>query len=212
MTHIDLSTLLSGAAPGERPRLEKALGGLGDSLEDAVRGFVHEKAREVTGSDAFATVWTEANRTVHASVDKALTGSGGGAVRVEDDAVTLDLAPVVEQVKQRLVDGGMGFAARIPEVHTDFTLVRSDDIGKVKSGVRLLQILGDWLPVLAVLLVAGGALVAAALAAYVFWPHPTGRVVLGLALALLLALALVEFPAAEAPADAPPPEPAAPPT
>ncbi|MFZ4299121.1 hypothetical protein ACOZE3_14550 [Streptomyces cinereoruber] len=340
MTRIDLSTLLSGAAPEERPRLEKALGGLGDSLEDAVRGFVHEKAREVTGSDAFATVWTEANRTVHASVDKALTGSGGGAVRVEDDAVTLDLAPVVEQVKQRLVDGGMGFAARIPEVHTDFTLVRSDDIGKVKSGLRLLQILGDWLPVLAVLLVAGGvllarrrrralvagalavavttgllgiglrvfrafyldalpagvspeaagavydtltgllhtmvraavalglvvalaawltgpgrraalarglwtsgigaaratadrsglrtgpvgpfvhryrawitgALVAAALAGYVLWPHPTGWVVLGLALALLLALALVEFLAAEAPADAPTPEPAAPPT
>ncbi|MFC8014168.1 hypothetical protein [Streptomyces cinereoruber] len=57
-----------------------------------------------------------------------------------------------------------------------------------------------------------GALVAAALAGYVFWPHPTGWVFLGLALALLLALALVEFLAAEAPADAPPPEPAAPPT
>ncbi|MFB7042285.1 MULTISPECIES: hypothetical protein [unclassified Streptomyces] len=160
MTRIDLSTLLSDAAPEERPRLEKALGGLGDSLEGAVRGFVHEKAREVTGSDAFATVWTEANRKVHASVDKALTGSGGGAVRLEDDTVTLDLAPVVEQVKQRLVDEGMGFAARIPEIHTDFTLVRSDDIGKVKNGVRLLQIAGDRLPVLAVLLVAGGVLLA----------------------------------------------------
>ncbi|MGW9447356.1 hypothetical protein [Streptomyces sp. NPDC055632] len=160
MTRIDLSTLLSDAAPEERPRLEKALGGLGDSLEGAVRGFVHEKAREVTGSDAFATVWTEANRKVHASVDKALTGSGGGAVRLEDDTVTLDLAPVVEQVKQRLVDEGMGFAARIPEIHTDFTLVRSDDVGKVKNGVRLLQIAGDRLPVLAVLLVAGGVLLA----------------------------------------------------
>ncbi|MFJ3499445.1 MULTISPECIES: hypothetical protein [unclassified Streptomyces] len=160
MTRIDLSTLLSGAAPEERPRLEKALGGLGDSLEGAVRSFVHEKAREVTGSDAFATVWTEANRKVHASVDKALTGSGGGAVRLEDDTVTLDLAPVVEQVKQRLVDEGMGFAARIPEIHTDFTLVRSDDVGKVRNGVRLLQIAGDWLPVLVVLLVAGGVLLA----------------------------------------------------
>ncbi|WP_432085793.1 hypothetical protein [Streptomyces sp. bgisy095] len=333
MTRIDLSALLSGAAPEERPRLEKALGGLGDSLEGAVRSFVHEKAREVTGSDAFATVWTEANRKVHASVDKALTGSGGGAVRLEDDTVTLDLAPVVEQVKQRLVDEGMGFAARIPEIHTDFTLVRSDDVGKVRSGVRLLQIVGDLLPVLAVLLVAGGVLLArrrrralvagalavavttgllgiglrvfrafyldalpagvspeaagavydaltrllhtmvraavalgvvaalaawltgrgrrarlvrgvwtsgigaaratadrsglrtgpvgpfvrryrtwivrvlvvAALAAYVFWPYPTGWVVVGLALALLLALAVVEFLAADAPTGSPPP-------
>ncbi|MFF6869809.1 hypothetical protein [Streptomyces sp. NPDC012450] len=333
MERIDLATLLSGAAPEERPRLEKALGALGDSLEGAVRAFVHDRAREVTGSDAFETFWTEANRTVHASVDKALTGSGGGAVRVEDDTVTLDLAPVVEQVKQRLVDQGMGFAARIPEIHTDFTLVRSDDVGKVKTGVRLLQIAGNWLPVLAVLLVAGGVLLArrrrralvaaalavavttgllgiglrvlrsfsldalpagvspeafgavydtltgllstmvraavalglvvalaawltgpgrravlvrglwtsgigasratadrfglrtgpvgpfvrrhrtwiarapvvAALAAYVFWPHPTGWVVAGLALALLLALAVVEFLGADAPAAPPPP-------
>ncbi|MFC8583826.1 hypothetical protein ACFUGD_04580 [Streptomyces sp. NPDC057217] len=333
MERVDLTTLLSDAAPEERPRLEKALGALGDSLEGAVRAFVHDRAREATGSDAFETFWTEANRTVHASVDKALTGSGGGAVRVEDDTVTLDLAPVVEQVKQRLVDEGMGFAARIPEIHTDFTLVRSDDVGKVRTAVRLLQIAGDRLPVLAVLLVAGGVLLArrrrralvtgalavavttgllgiglrvfrslyldalpagvspeaagavydtltgllhtmvraavalglvvalaawltgpgrraalvrglwtsgigaaratagrfglrtgpvgpfvrrhrtwitwtpvvAALAGYVFWPHPTGRVVAGLALALLLALAVVEFLGADAPAGPPPP-------
>ncbi|MFD3533279.1 hypothetical protein [Streptomyces sp. NPDC058664] len=158
MTRIDLSTLLSDAAPEERPRLEKALGKLGDSLEGAVRSFVHDKARAIAGSEAFETIWTEANRKVHASVDKALTGSGGGAVRLENDTVTLDLGPVVELVKQRLVDEGMQVAGRIPEIHTDFTLVRSDDIGKVKTYVRLLQILGNWLPVLAVLLVAGGVL------------------------------------------------------
>ncbi|MFD3333742.1 hypothetical protein ACFWV1_13990 [Streptomyces sp. NPDC058700] len=160
MRRLDLPALLSDATPAERPRLEKALGRLGDSLEGAVRSFVHDKARAVAGSDAFATIWTEANRTIHASVNKALTGSGGGAVRLEDDTVTLDLAPVVELVKKRLVDEGMQVAGRIPEIHTDFTLVRSDDIGKVKTYVRLLQIAGNWLPVLAVLLVAGGVLLA----------------------------------------------------
>lgn len=158
MTRLDLSALLSDAAPEERPRLEKALGKLGDSLEGAVRSFVHDKARAIAASDAFETIWTEANRKIHASVNKALTGSGGGAVRLENDTVTLDLGPVVELVKQRLVDEGMQVAGRIPEIHTDFTLVRSDDIGKVKTYVRLLQILGNWLPVLAVLLVAGGVL------------------------------------------------------
>ncbi|MFB6521634.1 hypothetical protein [Streptomyces sp. NPDC056401] len=158
MTRIDLASLLSDAAPEERPLLEKALGKLGDSLDGAVRSFVHDKARAVAASDAFATIWTEANRKIHASVDKALTGSGGGAVRLEDDTVTLDLGPVVDLVKQRLVDEGMQAAGRIPEIHTDFTLVRSEEIGKVKTYVRLLQITGNWLPVLAVLLVAGGVL------------------------------------------------------
>ncbi|MCX5123468.1 LPXTG cell wall anchor domain-containing protein [Streptomyces sp. NBC_00193] len=158
MTRIDLASLLSDAAPEERPLLEKALGKLGDSLDGAVRSFVHDKARAVAASDAFATLWTEANRKIHASVDKALTGSGGGAVSLEGDTVTLDLGPVVDLVKQRLVDEGMQAAGRIPEIHTDFTLVRSDEIGKVKTYVRLLQITGNWLPVLAVLLVAGGVL------------------------------------------------------
>ncbi|MES4886873.1 hypothetical protein [Streptomyces sp. NPDC096012] len=159
MSHLDLPALLSDVAPQDRPRLEKALGGrLGDALQGAVRSFVHDKAREVAASDVFKTVWTDANRKVHSSLDKALTGSGGGAVQLKNDAVTLDIGPLVEQVKQRLVDSGLGVAAHIPAVHTDFTLVRSDQIGKVKTYVRLLQLAGNWLPVLSVVLVAAGVL------------------------------------------------------
>ncbi|MGW6270176.1 hypothetical protein [Streptomyces sp. NPDC055060] len=161
MTRIDLSALLSEAPAADRPRLEKALGRLGDSLEDAVRSFVHDKARAVAGSDAFDNIWKQVNRQAHSSLDKALTGSGGGAVKLEDDTVTLDLAPLVDRVKQSLVDEGMTVAGKIPEVHTEFTLVRADDIGKAKTYVRLLQLAGNWLPVLALILVAAGVLLSA---------------------------------------------------
>ncbi|WP_331728010.1 hypothetical protein [Streptomyces sp. NBC_00158] len=161
MEHIDLPALLEDAAPDQRPLLEKALGGLGGSLEDALSSFVREKAREVVASDAFATVWADANRAVHTSLVRALTGSEEGAVRIKNDAVTLDLAPVIEQVEQRLVRSGLGAAKKIPEIHTDFTLVQSQDIGRVRTGFRLLQLAGTWLPVLAVLLAAGGVLLRA---------------------------------------------------
>ncbi|MFG2989721.1 hypothetical protein ACGFZK_10615 [Streptomyces sp. NPDC048257] len=161
MEHLDLATLLEDVAPEQRPLLQKALGKLGGSLEGAVSSFVKEKAQEVIASDGFETIWTNANRTIHASLVKALTGSGDGAVEIKNDAVTVDLAPVIEQVKQRLVDAGMGVAAKIPEIHTDFTVVQSNDIGRVKTGFRLLQIAGVWLPVLAVLLVAAGILLSA---------------------------------------------------
>lgn len=160
MTRIDLSALLTDVAPADRPRLEKALGPLGDSLEGALRSFVHDKARAVVASDTFATVWTEANRRAHSAVDKALTGKGGGAVELTNGAVTLDLAPVVDRVEQRLVDAGLKVAGRIPEIHTDITLIRSEDIGKVKTYMRVLQFLGNWLPVIAVLLIAAGVLLA----------------------------------------------------
>ncbi|QES52168.1 hypothetical protein DEJ50_04725 [Streptomyces venezuelae] len=158
MEHIDVQTLLEGVAPDDRPLLDKALGKLGDSLENAVRSFVQEKTQDIIASDTFERIWTEANRRIHTTVVKALTGSGDGAVEIKNDSVTVDLAPVIEEVKQRLVDEGMTVAGKIPEVHTDFTVVRSDDIGKVKTGFRLLQITGNWLPVLSVLLVAGGVL------------------------------------------------------
>ncbi|MFH0176097.1 hypothetical protein ACIA6D_16325 [Streptomyces cacaoi] len=161
MGRLDLTALLQDAVPAQRPLLEKALGRLGPALEDAVRSFVHDKAQAVVASDAFERIWTDANRRVHSAVEKALTGSGGGAVKIENDTVTVDLAPVVDQVKQRLVDSGMTVAGKIPEIHTNFTVVRSEDIGKVKTYFRLLQLAGFWLPVIAVLLVAAGVLLSA---------------------------------------------------
>ncbi|WP_314220189.1 hypothetical protein [Streptomyces zaehneri] len=161
MGRLDLTTLLQDAVPAQRPLLEKALGRLGPSLESAVRSFVHDKAQAVVASDAFEKIWTDANRRVHSAVEKALTGSGGGAVKIENDTVTVDLAPVVDQVKQRLVDSGMTVAGKIPEIHTNFTVLRSEDVGKVKTYFRLLQLVGFWLPVIAVLLVAAGVLLSA---------------------------------------------------
>ncbi|WP_328394699.1 hypothetical protein OHS70_06845 [Streptomyces sp. NBC_00390] len=161
MEHIDLPTLLEGAAPADRPLLEKALGKLGNSLENAVRSFVHDKSEEIIASDTFDRIWVQANRRIHGAVAKALTGSGGGAVKINNDSVTVDLGPVVDQVKQRLVDEGMSVAARIPEVHTDFTVLRADNIGKVKTYFRILQIAGFWLPVLSVVLIAAGVLLSA---------------------------------------------------
>ncbi|WP_425828179.1 hypothetical protein [Streptomyces fractus] len=159
MQRIDLKTLLSEVPGDDRPLVQKSLGKLGDSLEGAVRSFVQDKAQGVVASDAFENIWKQTNRKAHSALDKALTGSGGGAVKLEGgDTVTLDLGPVVEQVKQRLVDSGLTVAGRIPEVHTDLTLVTNDNIGKVKTYMRLLQVMGNWLPVIALVLVAAGVL------------------------------------------------------
>ncbi|MGW3262839.1 hypothetical protein [Streptomyces sp. NPDC001056] len=158
MDRIHLPTLLADVAPKDRPLLEKALGGLGGGLENAMRGFVHDQARKAVASKTFATVWTDANRRVHASLDKALTGAGGGAVQLKGDTVTLDLAPLIEDVKKRMVQAGLTFASRLPTVHTQFTLVESQQVGKVRTYLRLLRIAGNWLPVLAVLLIAAGVL------------------------------------------------------
>ncbi|TGB07530.1 hypothetical protein [Streptomyces sp. MZ04] len=160
MERVDVKLLLQQVAPADRPRLEAALGRLEGPLTSGLRGLVESVTARFVTSDAFGTLWTELNRRVHQTVDEALTGSGDGAVKLKGDKVTVDLAPVVEQVKHRLVDSGLTVASRIPEVHTDFTVMTSDQIGKAKTGFRLLQLMGAWLPVIAVLLAAGGVLLA----------------------------------------------------
>ncbi len=81
-------------------------------------------------------------------------------MKVENDTVTLDLGPVVERVKERLVDEGMTVAGNIPEIHTDITVVQSEDIGRARTGFRLLQLVGFWLPVISLALIVGGVLLA----------------------------------------------------
>jgi len=197
MQHIDLKQLLEDVAPADRPRLEKALGALSGPLTSGLTDFVHSAAEKFVGSDAFATLWTQLNRRVHAAVDKALTGKGGGAVKLTGDTVVIDLAPVIDQVKQALVDKGLTVAGRIPEVHTNFTVMSSESIGKAKRGYRLLQLVGFWLSLLTLLVAAAGvftavrrrrALVAAALAV------AAGAALLGLALWIFRALYLDALP------------------
>ncbi|MET9898636.1 hypothetical protein [Streptomyces sp. NPDC006446] len=197
MQHVDVQSLLESVAPADRPELTKAIGPLSGPITSGLTDFVHSVVDRFVSSDAFATLWTELNRRAHSAVDKALTGSGGGAVKLTNDAVVIDLAPVIDQVKQSLVDRGLGIAAKIPQVHTDFTVMSSESIGKAKKFYRLLQIVGFWLPVLTLVLAAGGvllavrrrrALVTAALAV------AAGAALLGIALWVFRALYLDGLP------------------
>ncbi|WP_329586347.1 hypothetical protein OG500_35325 [Kitasatospora sp. NBC_01250] len=162
---IDVSGVVNqlssaAAAQGVPPQLAQLVNGLSGPLTSALTDLVHGAAERVVTSDAFATVWEQALRTGHATMDKALTGQGGAAVQLTNDEVTLDIAPAVQQVKAQLVDAGFAPAARIPDVHTDFVIFSSPDLAKIRSAFRLLEILGNWLPVIAVLLAAAGVLTA----------------------------------------------------
>jgi hypothetical protein len=137
-----------------------ALSGLSGPIESGVTGFIHSTVARFVASPAFATIWTNLNQQAHSAVVKALTGEGGGAVQLNGNNVNIDLAPVIEQVKAQLVAAGLGAAAKIPTVHTSFTVATSDTIPKVKTGFRLLQSAGDWLPVFTVLIGAAGVLLA----------------------------------------------------
>ncbi|MBO0512077.1 hypothetical protein J0695_09645 [Streptomyces beijiangensis] len=153
MEHVDVNSLLAEVAPADRPRLDQLISRLGKPLSSGLTSFVHSTVERFVASDAFATIWTGLNRAAHTAVDKALTSDNG-------NKVTIDLAPVIDKVKERLVGDGLNIASKIPEVHTSYTVVDSDAIGKARTGFRLLKIAGVWLPVITLLFAAAGVLLA----------------------------------------------------
>ncbi|TRV76425.1 hypothetical protein FKN01_18320 [Streptomyces sp. 130] len=106
-------------------------------LQNTVRDFLHQAVESFTTTDAFQDAWTAANRTAHETVTAALDGRSG-------ESVTIDLAPVTEQVKQNLVDNGVPFADRIPVQHTDIQLVSADRADQLRQTFRWLRSASVW--------------------------------------------------------------------
>ncbi|WP_449483191.1 hypothetical protein [Streptomyces avidinii] len=147
-------------AQGLPPRVGTAVKALGPQLDSAADAAVSKVATRFVGSDAFETVWTTANRAAHTAVVHALTGEGRGAVGVEGGTVTLDVGAAVESVKEDLVKAGLSPAEKIPEVDRQMVLFQSEKLAKIRGAVHLLDVVGNWMPVLTVVLGALGVLLA----------------------------------------------------
>jgi hypothetical protein len=148
------------AERGLTPALADQLRALAVPIASGVQSFTRSQVAKVVESDAFADAWVQANRVAHAELVAALTGEGGGSVTIENDTVSVNLAAFIQTVKQRLVDAGFSVAARIPEVNASFVLFQSEDITRARSGFNLLNTLGVWLPVIAIVLLVLGVYVA----------------------------------------------------
>ncbi|MFD3502605.1 hypothetical protein [Streptomyces sp. NPDC058678] len=188
----------AAARQGAPPKAAKLLGDLKGPITSGLTSLVSHTVERVVASSAFDTVWVTANRRAHNALDEALTGESDAVVSVENGQVTIDVGPIVAQVKDRLVSAGFKPAAGIPAVHTEFVVFASKDIGKIKWYLRVLEIVGSWLPLIAVLVGAAGvylavhrrrALIGAALGVF------AAMLLLGITLSVLRSVYLDHLPA-----------------
>jgi hypothetical protein len=119
----------------------------------SVRSFVRDAVRSFTQTEAFRLAWDTGNRVTHDAVLRAL--------REEDDGtagrpVTVDLAPVTDQVKRQLTRDHVPLAARIPVEHTAVSVLPASRLAAFRKGFHVLEVAGLWLPVAAVALAAAG--------------------------------------------------------
>jgi hypothetical protein len=142
------------------PRVADALPLLTAPVANGIESFTRDQVERAIASPRFATVWDDANRVAHAQVLRLLEGDESGAVTAQGDSITLDLAPIIAQVRDEMVKAGFTLAQNIPTVQKTFTLVQSDAVTKAQRGYQLLDVLGTWLPFVTLGLIAAGVLLA----------------------------------------------------
>ena len=152
-------------------------------LAGAVESTVRREIGDFVASERFTTLWDQANRRAHALLIQLLTGEEVRNLRLEGDTVVLDLAGVIDTLKQRLSDRGLGgLASRIPDsAGRDIPLVQSSAIESAQTAVRVIKAIAILLPLLSLLAFAG----------YVLLSGDRRRALLRAALALALTMVVL---------------------
>ena len=174
------------AATDVQKRVTDALPGpvdaLGRSLTNSLQNLAITQTENLLESNAFASLWEQANRVAHEQVVAMFSGKSD-AVSDNDGKVVLDLGAVADKVRLKLVDQGVGILKRVsvPKNSIEVTLFQSDLVPKLQTLFRVLDDLAAILPILL------GVVIVAALA---IAPRRR-RIVVGLGLGIAGATALV---------------------
>lgn len=136
------------------------LDALADPIASGIESFVSKQVDAIIHSEQFEDLWATAIREVHASLHKILTGQPGELLDVQDGKIVVDLAPVFDTVKQRLVDNGFAVAAKLPTVSVTYPLMDAAPVKQARTAATVLNAVAWVLPFTALALLIAGVLIA----------------------------------------------------
>lgn len=160
---------------------------LAPAIETGAKTVISDRIESFTRSERFEELWVEANRRAHARLVELLTTGRSNRLVLDDQTLYLDLSPVVDRVKEALNDRGLSrIAAAIPPtVDGQVELVQSSAFADARTGVRWLKAMAIFLPILALLSLAGSIYFAST------WRRGLLRAGIGVALSMLGLIALL---------------------
>ncbi|EGD56351.1 hypothetical protein [Gordonia neofelifaecis] len=143
------------------PRAATAIASLEAPAVAGIQSLVASTTQRIVASDQFAELWEESLRVSHKQITALLKDQPGTALQVSNDGtLSLELGPLIDAVKQRLVERGLSFADKIPVKDRSIAIVHADSLGLARVSYQIAVIGGYWLPWLALGLLIGGILVA----------------------------------------------------
>ncbi|MBW9093603.1 hypothetical protein JNB62_07920 [Microbacterium jejuense] len=163
--NVDFSELTGSVIDGISdlglgPRAVAALELLQQPAADGLRNLVQTGVTRVVESDAFADVWTTAVRGAHRALVTTATSDGAGVFVLTDEGLGMKLGPIVDQVKQKLVDSGVGVASLIPAVDKTIIIGDGSAVSTIRTVYAIADVAGWWLPFVTIGLFVAGILIA----------------------------------------------------
>jgi len=171
---VDLDALTSDLFAGLSqlnlpPRAQNALGLLEGPAAQGLKSLVSGAVDRIVASEAFADIWGTALRVTHRQFVAAVQGDPKAALDVSNDTLSVQLGPVIDAVKQRLEEDGVGLASAIPSIDRSIVIVQDDAIALVTTMYALAVAVGTWLPIVALAFLVIGVLVAKRRTAALVW-------------------------------------------
>lgn len=167
---------------GLGPRASSALNSLQAPLVAGIKSLITSTVTKFVQSDAFADIWRQALTTTHQQLLATLNGDKNAAVSIGPNGqIGLQLGPIIDAVKSRLVDQGFGFAKSIPTIDKTIVIAKSSSVTLYMGLYNLVVAVGIWLPWAVLVLLVAGVLVARRRTIALVW----ASVALGLSMLLV---------------------------
>lgn len=182
-SNVDVARIVNdtfGPVIADKPKLQALV----PILTGAVNSLVATAAEKVVQSEQFRNVWVQTNATLQQEAVRFIEGDTS-ALKLVDNQVVLDTAPLVAEVRQQLVAAGLSFVDGIPAsgAERQIVLFTSDQLQQAKTIYGFGKPIATWLIGLAAVLYLAAVLLA----------RRRPRMVLTVGLALMLTSFVIGF-------------------
>jgi hypothetical protein len=142
-------------------RASQALNSLQAPLVAGIRSLITSTVTKFVQSDAFSDIWKQTLTITHRQLLATLRGDAKAAVSIGSNGeIGVQLGPIIDAVKTRLVDQGFAFAKNIPTIDKTIVIAHSSSASLYVGLYNLVVAVGVWLPWVVLVLLAAGVLVA----------------------------------------------------
>ena len=143
---------------GQYLKNPQALTKIESTLEAAIPSLVNDLTLKLMQTSQFQELWIKVNEVLQTTLIKVLSGDVN---QLDGDQLVLDTAPIIDKVKQALVDRGIKRAAdlQVPAADRQIVLLKSEELQQAQTIYKFADPLSAWLIVVPILLYLAAILI-----------------------------------------------------